>query len=196
MDFPNFALTLQTPPTSEPITLAEAKAHLRVEHTLEDLLIESLITAARNFVENFTRRALIEQTWKLTLDQFPCWEIYIPKPPLISITKFDYLNSAGISASLTETIDFLVDKESEPARITPFYLGTWPIAYQQINAVSITFKCGYGAAASSVPIAIKQSMLLLVGHWYNNREQTAPINLSQIPLGAEYLLWPYRDYRV
>lgn len=196
MEYSHFALTLVTAPALEPVTLAEVKTHLRVEHDLENALIESLITAARNFVENFTRRALIEQSWKLTLDQFPCWEIYLPKPPLISITKIEYLNSLGIADSLTETIDFLVDKESEPARVTPFYLGTWPIAYQQINAVSITFKCGYGALAAAVPTAIKQSMLLLIGHWYNNREQTAPINLSQIPLGAEYLLWPYRDFRV
>jgi len=196
VEYSHFALTLVTPPVLEPVTLAETKAHLRIEHTLEDILIGSLITAARNFVENFTRRALIEQSWKLTLDQFPCWEIYIPKPPLISITKFEYLNSLGLTASLTETVDFIKDIESEPARLTPFYLGTWPIAYNQMNAVSITYKCGYGAAAATVPTAIKQSILLLVGHWYNNREQTVPINLSQIPLGAEYLLWPYRDLRI
>lgn len=184
---------LVTLPSAEPVSLSEAKAHLRVTSTNEDSLINSLITAARMWAEDFTQRALITQTWEYKLDAFVD-EIEIPLPTLQSVTSIQYVDTAGATITLANT-EYTVDTAAERGLVRLAYDKSWPSTRTQANAVTIRFIAGYGGAAS-VPGTIKAACLLMLGELYERRETTivgAPI--STVPVSAEYLLWPYRSLR-
>ncbi len=184
------ALTRTADAATEPVTLTEAKAHLRVTGTDDDTLIGTLITAARQYVENYLNRALITQTWEWRLDAFSPWTLIVPMAPLISVTSIQYVDGQGTTQTLAVT-EYDVDAKSEPGRITPAYGKAWPAIRYQMNAVTITFSAGYGAA-SAVPSPIKQAILLVIGEMYAHREASmvaAPI--IELPLGVKSLLLPY-----
>ncbi|MDD4985870.1 MAG: head-tail connector protein [Dehalococcoidales bacterium] len=185
------ALKLKTAPTTEPVSLTEAKLHCRVEVDTDDTLITALIKAAREYCEGFQRRAYITQTWELWLDKFPTTPFDIPRPPLQSI---DSINYYGTDDTEYEFEEYYADVESTPGRLELNYLESWPSeTLRDINGVCITFKAGYGAAAA-VPQSIKQAILLLVGHWYENRESVSPTDLKEIPAGVVSLLWMERNF--
>lgn len=193
-----FSLALVTAPASEPLLRTEAKLHLRVDSSFtdDDSLIDALITAARQHVENHTRRALVTQTWDLSLDGFPaCNEIAVPLPPLQSVTSVKYTDSGG-TVTTWGTSNYLVDVAHQPGRIVPAYGVYWPVfTPSPSNPVTVRFVTGYGAAGA-VPEAIKAAMKLLIGHWYENREAVAGNSnstaLAPVPLAVEALLAPYR----
>jgi len=176
--------------TVEPVSTAEAKAHLRVTSATDDALIGTLITAARQSAENRLRRSLLPQTWELTLDEFPD-AIKLVYPPLIGVTTLKYLEPvAGVSTTLN-ALSYTVDDKSEPGWIVPSYGHTWPDIYDAINAVEVTYTAGY-ATAADVPQAIKSWILLHVGNLYENREATVPgISMTELPF-ADALLDGYR----
>lgn len=188
------ALVLVTGPAIEPIALAEAKLHLRVDDTADDNLITALITVARERVEHITRRALITQTWDLKLEDWPSGdELRIPLPPLQSVTSVKYLDQDGAESTM-DSADYIVDTASEPGRIVLAWDATWPSSttLYPANPITVRFVAGYGDAGSDVPQAIRQAMLLMIGEWYENRENAGEARLQQISLSAEALLWPYR----
>ncbi len=190
------ALSLVTAPAAEPVSLAEAKAHLRVDITEDDSLITALITAARQHAEAITRRQLVTATWDLTLDGWPDGDtILMPLPPLQGVTSITYKDSGETVYALLAT-DYIVDKAEEPGRIVLAYGKTWPsAALYPAAAITVRFTAGYGDAAA-VPQAIKQAILLLVAHWYENREATIGGAIQrEIPFAVEALLWPYRALR-
>lgn len=167
------ALTLVTAPAAEPLTLAEAKDQLRVDHSVEDDLITALIVAARQKAETITRRAFVTQTWDLTLDKFPVWcngPIEVPLGQLQSVDSFTFIDADGTTQTLDDAL-YKVDTVSEPGRIVPVYGQSWPVTRCEINAVTIRFTAGYGEAGV-VPQIIKQAMLLMICFWYENREDT------------------------
>lgn len=172
------ALRLITAPAVEPVTLTEAKLHLRVDHTDDDLLIAGLITAAREYCETWTARAFVQQTWELVIDEFPSEPdsgIVLPKPPLQSVTSVVYDDTGGIEQTVG-TIDYEVDTASEPGWVVPSLSG-WPSTFEGINAVRIRFVAGYAPGtnspidyAANVPASIKAAIKLHLGQLYENRE--------------------------
>src|SRR5690606_2363792 len=192
------SLTIVTPPAEEPVTLTEAKNHLRVDLSDDDSLISALIVAAREHAEAITRRAFITQTLKLSLDAFPAnnGPIYVPMPPLQSVNSLKYFDTDGVEQTLNEGTDYLVDNESEPGRITPAPDTGWPAAQNRPNAVSVEFVAGFGDA-SKVPQGIKQAILLMVGHWYENREAVTMQgnNAGELPMAVDSLLMMHRIWR-
>lgn len=183
------AWTVTTPPASEPLTLEETKLHLRVEHSADDTLINTLIQAAREVAEDLTWRAVVTQTITLVLDGFPSDGIIeLPRPPLIQVDSVQYVDTNGETQTLTADSDYQVDAYSEPARIVPAYNQTWPSTRPIANAVTVVYQAGYGAAAD-VPRKIRQAMLLIVGEWYTHREEYAgkPVR-EAVPLRARDLL--------
>lgn len=185
-----YGLSLATAPAAEPLTATEVKAHCRVEITDDDTLIESQITAARQLVEKFLRRRLVTQTWDLFLDRFPS-EIRVPYPPLASVTSISYVDTAGSTQTLSSTL-YTVDTYREPGRIRPAYGQTWPATRCHVNDVTVRYVAGFGAA-SAVPKAIKQAMLLMLEHWYENRGAVVIGSIvNEVPLGAQDLLWAHR----
>lgn len=193
------ALSLVTAPTHEPVSLDEAKQHLRVDVSDEDALIQTLIEAAREHVETYTGRALITQTWDLKLDAFPCSGsvITLPKPPVTSITSISYVDTSGDSQTWSSSLwdeDLPSGPKAQPARIAPAYAESYPSTRGQMNAVTIRFVCGYGSAGA-VPRSIRAGMLLLIGHWYQNREAVVVgvgMGAVAVPDAVDALLWPYR----
>lgn len=197
-------------PQTEPILLAEAKNHLRVDHADEDTLIDLLIQAAREMAEKHTGRSFITQTRQTKLDCFPGYygnqvrynpcagTIEIQNSPLIAITGTDaasspntlgiaYYNESEVLTTMS-TGDYWVDNSSNIPRLV--VKNSWPSTFTMPNAVIITYTAGYGAR-SSVPAQIKQAMLLIIGHLYENRETTSVSQLYEIPLGAQALLSQY-----
>ena len=193
-----YALRLKTSPVTEPVSLAEAKLHLKIESTeaAEDSLIQRLIVVARHHAETSTRRALVTQTWTLALDGFPGGVIEVPRPPLSSVTSITYIDPEG--ATQTVAADrYRVDAQREPGRLTPAWDESWPPTRPVSNAVEVEFTAGYGTP-DKVPEDLRQALLLIVGRYYAHREDvqaggTPPVKM---PLGAEHLLLPYRRVRV
>ena len=181
-------LALATAPGSEPLTAAEAKAHLKVDVTDDDTLISALIVAAREYCEGYLHRKLITQAWDWTVDRFPiCFQL--PFLPVSAVTSVKYYDTANALQTLSSSY-YQVDLNSTPARIHLAYGYAWPSTYERSDAVVVRFSAGY-ANAGAVPQTIKQAMLLLIGHWYRSRE-AAGAKLDEIPMGVQALLFPMR----
>lgn len=182
-------LKLVTPPVVQPVTLDEAKAHLRVTAADEDAHITSLIAAAVGHVDGpsgVLGRALVEQEWDLLLDAFPCDELELPLPPLRSVTSITYVDEQGATQTLAPAA-YEVDASGV---VLPAYGQTWPRTRAQRNAVTVRFKAGYGTTGASVPAAIRAAILLLVGDLYANREAQGDTLARNATVDA--LLFPYR----
>lgn len=178
---------------TEPVSLAEAKAHLRLITADDDALINALIKAVRNLAEHETNRSLITQTWEKTLDEFPD-AVVLHYPPILSILSVGFSDSYGVVQALSAG-SYKADLKSEPGYLIPAFGLTWPSTRNDINSVTVTYLAGYGTAAD-VPQAIKQWMLLMVGHLYENREAvSAGVQMSALPY-IDGLLDPYRVYYI
>lgn len=179
-----------TEPVVEPVSVAEAKAHLRVdaEFTDDDLYIQSLISAARIHVENVSDRTLIRSQWQVKLDVFPSWDIELPRPPVLSdAVSVTYVPSGGPYSPVSFT-DFRTDRDSTPAVIRPQWNGTWPTARGAENDVTITYWAGYGDSGQKVPPPARHCILLLCGHWYATREAVVQGGMNPVPMAVEVLL--------
>lgn len=192
-------LVLVTGPAAEPVTPDECKEQCRVDGDTEDAYINRLLRAARLLVEADTRRALIRQKWRLTLDGFPNWEFCLPKPHLLDLapTMDDpdlgivYEDTSGADVTM-DTTDYRLSSDDEPARITPPHFGYWPITSEQVGNVRITFQSGYGDNPEDVPDGIKQAILFAVAHWYKNREPVVEGTMMPMPMAFDRLLDDYR----
>lgn len=171
-------------PASEPVTLAEAKVHLRVDHDDENTLIESLITAARQWAETETNRRFINTTIRLSLDAFPC-EFRLPGGKTQSVTSITYVDGDGTTQTLATSV-YTLDSDSEPARIVLAYNQMWPQIRDVPNAVKVLYVAGYGSAASDVPAGIKKAILQHCLHQYTREPEPNVLE------SAQRLLDPYR----
>jgi uncharacterized phiE125 gp8 family phage protein len=201
-------MQLITPPAGEPVSLAEAKLHLRVDFDDDDSLIQVLISAARQAAETLTNRQLVTARWRMVLDSFPGpslmgvpagqtftlpgHAVLLPKSPVQSVVEIRYLDMAG-AWQVMPAANYTVDSVCEPARITPVFGQIWPIALPQIGAVSVIFDAGYGDA-STVPEGIKTWIKLRLGSLYVHREEVASMTRGRIdPLPfIDGLLDPYK----
>lgn len=159
-----------TAPSTEPVTLSQAKVHLRVVATDEDDYITALIVAARTACEDRLGRSLITSGWTLTLDSFPS-AIVLERGPVIGVTSISYLDADGTTQLLNASA-YLVDTTHDIGRIVPAYGLAWPATRRQINAVTVVYTAGYGVAAA-VPMPIVQWILLAIGDMYERRERSA-----------------------
>jgi uncharacterized phiE125 gp8 family phage protein len=184
-------LTLVTAPATEPVSIAELRTLLRIDVADEDSLLAEIIIAARRECEIHLRRALINQTWDWKLDAFPSWSLYVPLPPLVSVTSIVYLDSGGASITLAST-KYKVDTSDEPGRITPEYSEVWPDTRDTINAITIRFVAGYGGSDFNVPSGIRQWILRRAADHYEMRGRLSQgVTISPVPF-VDGLLDPYR----
>lgn len=190
-------LSLATGPQAEPITRGEAKDHLRVEVNDDDQLIDSLISAAREVVEATTQRQLMTATWKLWLPRFPLsrYPIVLPLPPLGSVTHVKYYDTDN-ALQTWATNQYIVFKQEGPVAMeSEIHLAptlSYPATVTRPDAVEVQYVAGYGAEGAAVPTALRQAMLLLIGHHYENREAVNVGNLTtELPLAVKSLLLPY-----
>lgn len=182
---------LVTGPSTEPLTYAEAKAYLRLNDDSEQVLVTSLISAARGIVEGQTWRPLISQVWATQLDfnEVNTSVIRINKAPVISIDTITYYDSNNALQTLSAS-NWELDIYGSPARVR---LKTIPIVYERMNALQVNFTAGYTNAAA-VPNDIKSALYLIIGHLYENRQDVVTgTQVNEIPMASKYLLEPYRN---
>lgn len=199
-----YSLVTSVEPAAEPLTLTEAKLHLKVDVTADDTLITALIQAAREWAENYTRRSFVQRTLELRLDCFP-GVILLPRGPVISLTSLEYLDQGGTLTAVDASV-YQSDLYSTPARLMPGFGQVWPTAkYGTLNSVTATYVAGYEPSsdsptdyAANIPQAIKAAMKLMLGHWYENREAVVLANMQalEVPLAVKSVLAPFeiRDF--
>ena len=182
---------LITPPTIEPVSLDDTKAHLRLDTDDDDALLTAAIVSARIHVEAATRRALIEQGWRVYLDAWPQSRIVrLPIAPLISVDMVTVYDQAGDPQTIASS-GYDVDTVSAPGRL--FIGASAPLPTRYINGIEIDVTAGYGASSVAVPSPLRQAIMMLVAHWYEHRGAVGHDLAGAIPpLGFEALIAPYR----
>lgn len=180
------------------ITTAEAKAHLRVDHSDEDTLIDNLVSAATTHLDGYAGvlgRALTTQTWKIETDAFAD-PLRLPVGDLIAVTSVKYYDLNNAQQTLATTVYGAFSDDGGP------YIGLkadqdWPDVYDRRDAIEVIWTAGYGATAANVPQAIRQAALLLVGHWYTNRDAVqVGMSVAELPLAVSALIEPFRTSRI
>jgi uncharacterized phiE125 gp8 family phage protein len=191
------AMILTVAPALEPVSLSQAKAHLRVDHDDEDALISSLVTAARVHIETGAGAAFITQQWRLVIDAWPVdGAVRLPLAPLQSIDEVLVRDADGVGEVL-DAADYFVDAASNPPRLVAERGAGWPRPLQVASGIEILFTAGFGPAAGDVPQPLLQAVLLLVAHWYETREPVSPDGSDGvIPLTVNALVAPYRRARL
>jgi uncharacterized phiE125 gp8 family phage protein len=175
-----------TPPTTEPITLAEAKAWCRVDDSTQDGIMAMLISFARDWAEDFTGKAFAEQTWETVLDYFPAGGIQLDGT-VMSIESVIYVDE-NLDEITVAPSAYSLDNYSTSAWLLPASGDSWPSAGGVANAVRVRYKVG-GTPAP----AVKAAMLLLISHLNENREAVVTgVAAAQLPLGVIDLLYPHR----
>lgn len=181
---------LLAPPAVEPISLAEAKAYLRVEHDADDAVIGSLITAARSHVEAMTRRALISQTWRLVRDAWPAGgRLRLAMGPLQAIVAIRSYDDAG-AAHLHDAAAFVADRAALAIAAPPFAI---PLAGRRSAGIELDLRLGYGDGAADVPETLRLSLRMLVAHSYENRGLIAiGQSVAMMPASVNALIASHR----
>lgn len=172
-----------------PLTIAQVKAHLRVDDDDEDALIETYLRAAVAYAESFMGRTLIDQTWDYYFDAFPTGSLNLPRSPLLEVLE---VVSEGVSFA-----DYATDFAIEPGRVYLTTGSSWPTTVGETNVGHIRFRAGYvdlsGSPTGEVPSDILAAILLIIGTLYAHRETIvvgqAP---AQLPWSAEQLLRRHR----
>ena len=188
-----YGLTQTVAPSSRAVSLTDAKRHLRVDGNDDDLAIGTLIDAATGRLEEETYRQLVSATWRMRLDEWPCDPddgILLPRAPLQSVTSISYVDLNGVTQTVPTSV-YVVAPDREPGEIRLKYGQVWPFARNEPNAITIDFIAGYGAA-SAVPGLLKSAILLMVGDWFENREDSISGTISKIPTGAQRIIDLYQ----
>lgn len=204
----------------EPVLISEAKTYLRIDHTDEDSLVGGLITAARDHVERYTRRVLIYTAFRLTLDTFPPYnferysrtnmvlqigDIELPRSPVVSLDasvitgiayatpRVRYWDGDGVQQTMVEGTDYDILIDDNPPRIVLPPFGVWPLVESgSRGSVEIDFVAGYGASSQTMPPLLKQAILMLCAHWYENRMAVGSYG-TETPFAVDSILKIYSD---
>ena len=179
-------------PTVEPVEISEAKEYARVLHSHEDGLIDGLIVEAREYVEDATRRQLINATWEWKLDEWPR-VLCVPRPPLSSVTSIAYLDENGDSQTWASS-KYQEDTDSEPGRIIPVEGEVYPsLQADTLNRITVTYVAGYGAAGANVPGWAKSAIMWLVNHSLVQRQPIIVGTIvAEMPETLKRVIWSNR----
>ncbi len=188
---------LTTPPPIEPLSLAQAKEHLKVESNADDNLINRLIATARQQVEKQIDKVLIDQTWSIYLDDWPGnSEIRLPVGPVTQVNELRTYSDDDI-ASPIDPAHFFTDLVSAPQRLVLRGSRIWQKPGRVAGGIEIEVIAGYGPDGASVPAPLRTAMLVLIAHWHENRQP----DCSGSPVGSiastlQNLLGPYKRVRL
>lgn len=198
------APVLIEPPGVLPVTLDEARRHLRVDSTDEDFLIKDQIAAATDFVERDLQRALITQTWAQSFSGFvsPMRLALLPiatagSPPGVPLVDISYFDGDGESQAF-DADGYSIITDTIGAKIVSLYPASWPSVYSRSDAVTVTYTVGYGDTGRSVPAMIRHAILLIVGEIFDATRANAVAGTIANPVTTtiDRLLWPYRRLTV
>lgn len=184
-------------PAADVVTLAEAKAHLRVEHGEEDTLITTYLQAAINRLDGWAGilgRCLITQSWRVDTYDFPPGDTIRLLFPDVSAVSIAYVDPAGSVQTLDPALYHLVH-DAMGGRVDLAHGASWPATAIRPDAVRVTVTAGYGATAAAVPHPIKAAILIMVGDLYKNRETgvigTVAMDIKT-SMTVDALIAPYR----
>lgn len=192
------SLVLTSPPAQEPVSLADAKAHLRVDTGDDDALITRLITAARSELERGLGRALVTQSYTYYLDAWPRgFAVALPVAPVQSIDQARIF-ALDDNFAILPPASYLLDGQGSPPRLIRRGTLPWPVPLRPANGIAIDFTCGHGAQPTDVPAALRIALLILVGHWYEHRQLSEPGGgpATTLPDMVRDLIAPYRVRRL
>lgn len=201
MTAPVSFLSLVTPSAPEPllVSLAAARLQARVDGTSEDELLTVYLGAARGKVEQFVGRALFRQAWQEAFDRFPSagGALTLSRPPIATDVApvVKYYDTAGVQQTWSSTNYILTAPQGPTARratISPALGKCYPQTQCRPDAVTVDFECGEKSSEANLPAVYPMAMLLLVGHWYGNREAVIESGFGELPLGVRSLLEPYK----
>jgi uncharacterized phiE125 gp8 family phage protein len=189
-------LKVITPSANLPVELSEMKAHLYIVGSGDDAELTNKIQEVHSVAENFTHRSFLNATYEYALDEFPSGiEIYLPKPPLVSVSKVEYYDINGALQEM-DLSDFFIDTRNEPAKLVLKPGKSFPATESgRPNAVIITFIAGYGSSHTSLPKDLKTAIKLLVATAWENRQEDFVIQgvgIKSLPNGAWFTLWSYK----
>jgi uncharacterized phiE125 gp8 family phage protein len=204
-------LTLISGPAVEPVNWAEARDFLKLSGTSEQTLVEMMIAAARQAVEELTGRVLILQQWEMRLDRWPsartenCGRVYpmlprgrqgvvmLQRAPVLSVESVEVVNSLGTFVAVAAD-DYVVDASHGGGRISAAPQVILPEPARDMDGIRIRFTAGYGSTPAHVPPALRQAILTLVSGWYEQRGMA--VKKAFFPPMVAELLAPYKLFRV
>ncbi len=190
------ALQLRAGPAQEPVSLLEAKNFMRLDSAQDDVLVSTLITAARIHIETTIGKVLISESWAYYLDKWPKSKtIYFPLDPIQSIEEVRFHTTDENYITLSED-DYSVDLVSNHPRL--LFDGTNPAGNsKKLNQLEVRFIAGYGDTPEDVPADLKQALLMLAAHWFEQRDPIAfGGSFVEVPRTIQALLNNYKKYKV
>lgn len=187
-----------TPPAATPVSLTEAKAHLRVDHDEDDTLITALVGAATGHLDGWSGvlgRCLVSQVWRQSFEDFTGHVLRLPLPDVSAVASVTYRDADNAEQTIASA-SYALHEDALSAFLFFDNDYSFPELYRRPDALTVQFTVGYGDAAA-VPAAIKAAMLLHVGHLYENREAvTLDRAGAELPMGYDTLIAPYRVRRL
>lgn len=213
----NFGSVLETGPAVEPVTVDEMMPLLGLDYSgANAVLLGDFITEARQEIEDAIGLAMINQTWRLSLDGWPgreeWWDgvrdgsiaalgrgagsVILPRWPLSSVTSVTTYDDAGASTAVTVANVFDVDTYQRPGRLALKSGQAWPVALRDTNAIQIVYVAGFGATASAVPAPLKRSIRSMVAYMFGHRGDACDAGDAYVKSGAADLVGRYRVARV
>lgn len=192
----DYTLEVITQPTIPDTWLGKAKRQLQIEadESVDDMMLADLLEDAAEFVGDRSDIALLPMGFRLTVPRFPCSSltpIYLPRPPLVTVDQITYLDTTGARQTLDPA-----DYEISTGQVSMVHAATdqyWPSVKCREDSVQIDYTAG-----ASTPRIATRAILLLVGHWFLNREASTEKRLADIPMGVDALisqLQPGDDFR-
>lgn len=178
------SLQIITPPTAEPVTVQDVKDELRLTVTVDDALIQRLITPAREYAEKRTRRSLAVATYAAFFDRFPCPSepLRIPAPPLLAVTGVKYLDNS-LTPQTWDPIEYYVANMQSPGLIVPKPGCVYPSPVLVPGAVEVDFKAGYGdPSGPALPKLIKEGICRMTMYLYSHPEVITSEGLKESPV--------------
>lgn len=186
------AIQVTTPPASEPLSIDEAKLHLRQDLSADDDLITAAIVAARTYCENYTRLKFITQSVTITRTGFAGALMPLNVGPVQGITSVSYKQASDGVLTPLAADQYQLVKSVTPNCLAPAYGVTWPTVRSDYDSVQIVLSVGFGAASTDVPFDLLQAVRLMLGHFYENRaEEVTGTIVSKVTTGAHRLMMPH-----